>query len=191
MFIETQSTPNPDSLKFLPGQTVLAGGSVEFADSTAAAMSPLARALFETPGIARVFLGEDVIVVTKRPDEDWSELKPGLLAAIMDFFATGEAAIGAEADESAETHADQGYEGEAGEIVRQIVALIDSRIRPAVAQDGGDILFHAWNHDQGIAYLRMRGACAGCPSSRMTLKAGVENMLRHYVPEVNRVEAVA
>lgn len=193
MFIETQSTPNPETLKFLPGREVFAGRAIEFTSREAAELSPLARSLFDIDGIARVFLGRDFITLTKTFDADWPELKPAALAAILDHYESGASVLSA--DDGGETdedrHAEGDYDGEAGEIVTQIKELIDSRIRPAVAQDGGDVLFHAWHHESGTVYLRMRGACAGCPSSRMTLKAGIENMLRHYVPEITQVEAVA
>ncbi len=193
MFIETQSTPNPETLKFLPGREVFAGRAIEFTSPTAAEMSPLARSLFGINGITRVFLGPDFITLTKSGDADWPELKPAALAAILDHYESGAQALltGDDGDNGEDRHAEGDYEGEAAEIVTQIKELIDSRIRPAVAQDGGDVLFHAWHHETGTVYLRMRGACAGCPSSRMTLKAGIENMLRHYVPEISRVEAVS
>lgn len=193
MFIETQSTPNPETLKFLPGREVFSGRAIEFTSREAAEMSPLAHSLFGIEGVARVFLGPDFITLTKAEDADWPELKPAALAAILDHYESGAPALlaGENGERDEDQHTEGDYSGEAREIVVQIKELIDSRIRPAVAQDGGDVLFHAWHHESGTVYLRMRGACAGCPSSRMTLKAGIENMLRHYVPEITRVEAVS
>jgi Fe-S cluster biogenesis protein NfuA len=191
MFIQTESTPNPRTLKFLPGRDVLGQGSREFADADAASGSPLAQALFAIDGVERVYLGGDFLTITKREDIEWPHLKPHVLAAIMDHFTSGRPAViggGATADETDE--ADIVYEGEAADIVKELKELIDARVRPAVARDGGDITFHSWDHEEGVVRLNMRGACAGCPSSTLTLKQGIENMLRHYVPEVNRVEQV-
>lgn len=189
MFIQTEATPNPDSLKFIPGRDVLgAAGSRDFPDrEEAAAASPLARALFEIEGVRRVYLGDDFITITKAASEDWAHLKPFVLGAIMEHFVADLPVLRAHA---AAAEDEEVYEGEAAEIVDQIKDLIETRVRPAVAKDGGDIAFHSWEHDTGIVKLHMRGSCAGCPSSAMTLKAGIENMLRHYVPEVNAVEQV-
>ncbi|MGE0046326.1 MAG: NifU family protein, partial [Hyphomonadaceae bacterium] len=140
-------------------------------------------------GVKRVYLGPDFLTATKDEGEDWAHLKPAILAAIMDHFVAQRPVLAAGASAAADEEEDDTvYEGEAAEIVAQLKDLIDTRIRPAVARDGGDVLFHSWDHDDGIVRLTMRGACAGCPSSAMTLKQGIENMLRHYVPEVNRVE---
>lgn len=191
MFIQTESTPNPRTLKFLPGREVLGQGSREFADADAALASPLAGALFAIDGVERVYLGSDFITITKNEAMEWPHLKPHALAAIMDHFTSGRPVLreaSASADETDE--ADIAYEGEAADIVKELKELIDARVRPAVARDGGDITFHSWDHEQGIVRLNMRGACAGCPSSALTLKQGIENMLRHYVPEVTRVEQV-
>lgn len=191
MFIQTESTPNPRTLKFLPGRDVVQQGSREFGNAEAALASPLARALFSIEGVERVYLGGDFITITKSDAIEWAHLKPHVLAAIMDHFTAGRPVLldeGADARQSDE--ADRVYEGEAAEIVKELKEIIDARVRPAVARDGGDITFHSWDHDQGIVRLNMRGACAGCPSSSLTLKQGIENMLRHYVPEVNRVEQV-
>lgn len=188
MFIQTEATPNPEVLKFLPGRTLLASGSMEFADGEAAAASPLAEALFAVPGVTRVFFAGDFLTVMKAPEHDWTHLKAPLLAAIMDHFTGDRPLLHGEQGEAADEMA---YEGEAAQIVAEIKDLLDSRIRPAVAQDGGDILFSRFEPDSGVVWLHMRGACAGCPSSAATLKAGVENMLRHYVPEVTRVEQTA
>ena len=187
MFIQTEETPNPATLKFLPGREVMASGSAEFATPEEAAGSPLAEALFDLEGVTRVFFGPDFITVTKGSDEvDWRALRAPILAAIMDHFAGGGSLVGSEVTHAG--HSEEVYEGDTAQIVAEIKDLLDTRIRPAVAQDGGDILFNRFEPDTGILWLHMRGACAGCPSSAMTLKAGVENMLRHYVPEVSRVE---
>jgi Fe-S cluster biogenesis protein NfuA len=188
MFIQTEATPNPQSLKFIPGRLVLDDGVRDFPDAAAArAASPLAAALFEVEGVRRVFLGADFVTVTKDEPLDWAHMKPFVLGAIMEHFVAGRPVLaGVEAEEVQ----DAAYEGDAAEIVEQIKDLIETRIRPAVAQDGGDISFFSWEHESGVVRLRMRGSCAGCPSSTLTLKQGIENMLRHYVPEVNAVEPV-
>jgi Fe-S cluster biogenesis protein NfuA len=187
MFIQTETTPNPAVLKFLPGRELMASGTREFHDAEEAAASPLAEALFDLGGVTRVFFGQEFLTVSKAVDRDWSHLKAPILAAIMDHFTDGRPLF----RDSETTAADEDvYEGDAAQIVVEIKDLLDSRIRPAVAQDGGDILFSKFEPDTGVVWLHMRGACAGCPSSAATLKAGVENMLRHYVPEVTRVEQV-
>jgi NFU1 iron-sulfur cluster scaffold homolog, mitochondrial len=189
MFIQTEATPNPNVLKFLPGREVLGEGTREFTIAEAAA-SPLAEALFDLNGVQRVFFGPDFLTVTKASDDqDWRELKAPILAAIMEHF-TSAAPILRDADEAGagEGHDGAVYEGDAAQIVAEIKDLLDTRIRPAVAQDGGDITFSRFEPDTGVVFLHMRGACSGCPSSSATLKAGVENMLKHYVPEVTRVE---
>lgn len=192
MFIQTESTPNPRTLKFLPGRDVLGAGSREFTDADAALASPLAHALFSVDGVERVYLGGDFITVTKSEAIEWPHLKPHLLAAIMDHFTSGAPVLrdGAAAEPDVTDEADIVYEGEAAGIVRELKEIIEARVRPAVARDGGDITFHSWDHENGVVRLNMRGACAGCPSSTLTLKQGIENMLRHYVPEVMRVEQV-
>ncbi len=185
MFIETQSTPNPATLKFMPGREVSPSGVHDFRDAEAAQGSPLAGALFASGGVRGVFLGPDFIAITKVEDQEWPHLKPALLGAIMDHFQSGAPVLTTEdggADEEI-------YEGEAAEIVAQIKDLIDTRVRPAVARDGGDIVFSRFDVDSGQVFLHMRGACAGCPSSTMTLKHGIENLLKHYIPEVTAVEA--
>jgi len=187
MFIQTEPTPNPDTLKFLPGRTLAEDGSREFRDREEAAGSPLAQALFALEGVERVYFGPDFLTVTKaRGELDWPQLKAPVLAAIMDHFTSGRPLY--EAEGAADAHGADVYEGEAAQIVAEIKELLDTRVRPAVAQDGGDILFDRFEPDTGIVWLHMRGACSGCPSSSATLKSGVENMLRHYVPEVTRVE---
>jgi Fe-S cluster biogenesis protein NfuA len=185
MFIQTESTPNPATLKFLPGQAVLSGGAADFPTEAAAAVSPLARRIFATGGVTGVFLGSDFVTVTKSEEMEWAHIKPGILGAIMEHFQSGEAAMEGEA--GAVGHAD--HDGPDQDIVVQIKELLDTRVRPAVAQDGGDITFHGF--DRGVVYLHMQGACAGCPSSTMTLKMGIENLLRHYIPEVTEVRPVA
>ena len=181
MFIQTEETPNPATLKFLPGRVVMEKGTADFDAADKAARSPLAESLFGVEGIARVFLGSDFITVTKSDAKDWAVLKPEILGLILDHFAAnrpvvlsddGAAAVGEEDDE----------------IVAQIKDLLDTRVRPAVAQDGGDIIFHSF--EDGVVYLHMQGSCSGCPSSTATLKAGIENMLRHYIPEVQEVRAI-
>ena len=191
MFIQTEPTPNPDTIKFLPG-TVVAGqhGPFDFPDAASARMSLLARALFQIDGVERVFLGSDFVSVNKAENKDWRHVKPMVLAAIMDHYMAGLPVIEEGAAPSATPEADVSYEGEAAEIVEEIRELIETRVRPAVAQDGGDIIFHRFEPETGIVHLSMRGACAGCPSSTMTLKQGIENMLKTYVPEVTAVEAV-
>ena len=180
MFIQTEDTPNPATMKFLPGQAVLDKGTADFSSADAAATSPLARRLFAVHGVAGVFLGHDFVSVTKTDCEDWPVLRPQVLGAIMDHFSSGEAALTGTAGEN------DGAEDSA--IAAQIRELIYTRVRPQVAQDGGDIVFREFR--DGIVYLSMRGACSGCPSSTMTLKNGIENMLKYYVPEVVEVRAV-
>jgi NFU1 iron-sulfur cluster scaffold homolog, mitochondrial len=192
MFIQTQPTPNPATLKFLPGQDVSPETPYEFISLEEAAASPLAAALFGINGVRTVFLGSDFVSITKSDEADWSHLKPQALAAIMDHFVSGAPVIAeasAQASEASAEEDDIAYEGETAEIVAEIKELIETRVRPAVANDGGDIIFKRFDVDTGIVHLTMRGACSGCPSSTMTLKQGVENLLRHYVPEVTAVEA--
>ena len=185
MFIQTENTPNPAVLKFLPGRELVKSGVREFKTAAEGAASPLAEALFDLGGVTRVFFGQEFLTVSKAPDRDWSHLKAPILAAIMDHFTDGRPLF---RDSDVTAADDDVYEGDAAQIVVEIKDLLDSRIRPAVAQDGGDILFSRFEPDTGVVWLHMRGACSGCPSSSATLKAGVENMLRHYVPEVTRVE---
>jgi Fe-S cluster biogenesis protein NfuA len=183
MFIETEGTPNPATLKFLPGRYVMESGTADFASAVSAERSPLAAVLFDLPGVARVFLGNDFITVTKTDEIDWPALKPQVLAAIMEHFVAGRPVI-----EGSEELMDEDVDPADQEIVDQIKELLDTRVRPAVAGDGGDIVFRGYR--DGIVRLHMQGACSGCPSSRATLKHGIENMLRHYVPEVVAVEQV-
>lgn len=185
MFIQTESTPNPATLKFLPGQTVLELGTADFPSAEAAAKSPLAKRIFAAGGVTGVFFGADFVTVTKAESVDWAHIKPQILGAIMEHYQSGAPVI--EGEGAAGGHAE--HSGEDGDIVRQIKELLDTRVRPAVAQDGGDITFHGF--DRGVVYLHMQGACAGCPSSTLTLKMGIENLLRHYIPEVLEVRPVA
>lgn len=183
MFIETEGTPNPATLKFLPGRDVMGLATADFATADAAGRSPLATAIFGLPGVTRVFLGGDFVTVTKSGETEWQALKPQVLGAIMEHFVAGRPVI-----EGDETLADEDVGPEDAEIVAQIKELLDTRVRPAVAGDGGDIVFRGYR--DGVVSLHMQGACSGCPSSSATLKHGIENMLRHYVPEVVRVEQV-
>jgi Fe-S cluster biogenesis protein NfuA len=184
MFIQTETTPNPATLKFLPGRTVLSQGTLDMPDPTAAAQSPLARRLFEIDGVAGVFLGSDFITVTKTGGE-WHQLKPAVLGAIMEHFLSGAPVV----DENAtETASDEFFDSQDAETVAIIKDLIETRVRPAVANDGGDITFRGFK--DGIVYLVMKGACSGCPSSTATLKHGIQNLLRHYVPDVVEVRPV-
>lgn len=187
MFIQTETTPNPATLKFLPGETVLGSGTADFPTPETGAASPLARRIFAVDGVTGVFLGRDFVTVTKADHVPWDHLKPSVLGAIMEHFQSGAPAIeGAAADTGGHVAHEAGPDAE---IVVQIKELLDTRVRPAVAQDGGDITFHGF--DRGIVYLHMQGACAGCPSSTLTLKMGIENLLRHYIPEVVEVRPVA
>ncbi|ALN71279.1 MULTISPECIES: NifU family protein [unclassified Aureimonas] len=190
MFIQTESTPNPQTLKFLPGRVVLENGTAEFLEpAEAGARSRLAGKLMAVSGVTAVFFGYDFITVTKDAT-DWAHLKPAILAAIMEHFLSGEpvmaptAAGGALASDSGEEFFEEGDEA----VVSTIKELLDTRVRPAVAQDGGDITFRGFR--DGVVFLNMRGSCAGCPSSTATLKHGIENLLRHFVPEVEAVEAM-
>ncbi len=182
MFIQTEQTPNPATLKFIPGRDVMGTGTADFSSVEDAKRSPLAEHLFQIDGVAGVFLGSDFVTVTKQSDKDWHLLKPAILGAIMEHYTSGRPIITAPAETAA------AGAGEEDEIVAQIKDLIETRVRPAVAQDGGDIVFQSF--EEGIVYLHMQGSCSGCPSSTATLKAGIENMLKHYVPEVVEVRAV-
>jgi len=186
MFIQTESTPNPATLKFLPGQAVMPTGTADFPTIETAENSPLAQRIFAVEGITAVFFGPDFVTVTKADSIEWNHLKPAILGAIMEHFQSGQPVMQGEGLAAA-GHAE--HSGEDSEIVDQIKELLDTRVRPAVAQDGGDITFHGF--DRGVVYLHMQGACAGCPSSTITLKMGIENLLRHYIPEVTEVRPVA
>jgi len=182
MFIQTESTPNPSTLKFIPGCDVMGQGTADYTDAGEAGNSPLAQRLFEADGVEGVFLGSDFITITKSASQEWETLKPQLLGAIMEHFTEGRAVI---VEASNSEHAG---DDDADGVVSQIKELLDTRVRPAVAQDGGDIVFRSF--ENGIVYLKMQGACSGCPSSTATLKHGIENMLRHYIPEIAEVRAV-
>jgi Fe-S cluster biogenesis protein NfuA len=186
MFIQTESTPNPATLKFLPGQTVLDAGTADFTTVEAAVSSPLAKRIFAVGNVCGVFFGSDFVTVTKDDAIDWDHIKPALLGAIMEHFQSGDSVMDGDSETSA-GHA--AHDGPDSDIVDQIKELLDTRVRPAVAQDGGDITFHGF--EKGVVFLHMQGACAGCPSSTLTLKMGIENLLRHYIPEVLEVRPVA
>jgi Fe-S cluster biogenesis protein NfuA len=181
MFIQTEETPNPATLKFMPGRAVMAAGTANFVAAEQAKRSPLAERLFDVEGVTGVFLASDFVTVTKAADREWHLMKPAILGVIMEHFTANrpvivEAAAGAEGGEAD------------SEIVAQIKELLETRVRPAVAQDGGDIVFHGF--EDGVVLLEMHGSCSGCPSSTATLKMGIENMLKHYIPEVVAVRAV-
>ena len=189
MFIQTEQTPNPETLKFVPGRIVLDNATAAFTKDEEAIRSPLAQRLFQIDGVTAVFLGEDFISVSKEKGKDWTILKPPILGAIMEHFTAGYPVLLADADPPSPEHASDSNEDTADNaITTQIKELLDTRIRPAVAMDGGDIVFS--KYDNGIVYLKLQGACSGCPSSTATLKMGIENMLRHYIPEVTEVRAV-
>ena len=188
MFIETEPTPNPATLKFLPGRPVMEAGTLDIRDAQAAGQSPLAQALFSIDGVSGVFFGSDFVSVTKS-DGDWAHLKPGILGAIMEHFMSGAPLI----DDEHRAPADgidvgEFFDAKDGETVDTIKDLIETRVRPAVAGDGGDITFKGYR--DGIVYLTMKGACSGCPSSTATLKSGIQNLLKHFVPEVHGVEQI-
>ena len=180
MFIQTEDTPNPATVKFIPGEKILDSGTIDFASVADAAKSPLAKRLFRITGVVRVFLSTDFVSVSKADDTDWSMLKPMILAALMEHLSTGQPILDADyyTDKNDASEDDD-------EITAQIKELLDERVRPMVAMDGGDIVFDRF--EDGIVYLQMQGACSGCPSSTATLKSGIENMLRHYIPEVMEV----
>jgi Fe-S cluster biogenesis protein NfuA len=184
MFIQTEATPNPATLKFLPGRIVLGSGTAEFRSADEAHSSPLAERLFGVSGVSGVFLGGDFVAVTKSEGE-WPHLKPAILGAIMEHFMSG---IPVLIEEPADEAGEEFFDEDDAETVATIKELIETRVRPAVAQDGGDITFQGFR--DGVVYLNMRGACSGCPSSTATLKHGIENLLRHFVPEVREIQQV-
>jgi Fe-S cluster biogenesis protein NfuA len=186
MFIQTEATPNPATLKFLPGRTVLETGTLDLRQPEQAAQSPLAERLFGINGVGGVFFGSDFITVTKAGGGDWQQLKPMILGAIMEHFMSGAPLLntGSAADEEA----DEFFDTADAETVATIKDLIETRVRPAVANDGGDITFKGFK--DGVVYLNMKGACSGCPSSTATLRHGIQNLLRHYVPDVTEVRPV-
>jgi Fe-S cluster biogenesis protein NfuA len=181
MFIQTEETPNPSTLKFLPGREVLPDGSIDYKSADEASNSPLAQTLFDVDGVVGVFLSDDFITITKRDDKEWHLMKPGLLGVIMEHFTANRPVVLS----NTESDKGSGINEDDDEIVSQIKELLYTRVRPAVAQDGGDIVFEGF--EEGVVTVQMRGACAGCPSSTATLKMGIENMLRHYIPEVKEV----
>jgi Fe-S cluster biogenesis protein NfuA len=183
VFIQTEETPNPATLKFLPGREVAGSTTADFPEPESAARSPLAERLFAVDGITGVFLGADFVTVTKAEDKEWYLLKPAVLGVIMEHFTAGRPVLLGEAPEQVENVSEAD-----SEVVAQIKELLDTRVRPAVAQDGGDIIFQGF--EDGVVFLHMQGACSGCPASTATLKMGIENMLRHYIPEVLEVRAV-
>ena len=190
MYIETETTPNPATLKFLPGEQVMAAGTREFTDEDQAQASPLAEALFSLGDVTGVFFGRDFVSVTAGPGVDWSQLKPQVVAMLLDHFVSG-APLFAGPDAGGITvpaeDEDVGDDPADADIVTQIKELIETRVRPAVANDGGDIIYKGFR--EGVVYLAMQGACSGCPSSSATLKQGIEGLLKHYVPEVTEVRA--
>ena len=186
MFIQTEATPNPATLKFIPGRTVLDGGTMEFANREAATRSPLAERLFAVPGVTGVFYGSDFVTVTK-DDSDWQHLKPAILGAIMEHYMSGAPLLadGTAGNDEALDEEDEFFDEADAETVGVIKDLIETRVRPAVANDGGDITFRGFK--DGIVYLNMKGACAGCPSSTATLQHGIQILLKHFVPDVVEV----
>ena len=182
MFIQTEDTPNPDTLKFMPGNIILNKGTADFSNSVSANDSPLASRLFTIEGVSRVFLASDFISVTKQSELDWNVLKPSILTGIMEHFSSGLPVLNKNEEDDTEYS-----NSEDSETIKQIKDLLETRVRPAVAMDGGDISFCSF--ESGVVTLQMKGACAGCPSSTATLKMGIENMLRHYIPEVTEVRA--
>jgi Fe-S cluster biogenesis protein NfuA len=184
MFIQTEETPNPATLKFLPGREVMGLETMDITSAHGASASPLAQALFAIEGVEGVFLGSDFITVTKSKDKDWQILKPPILACIMEHFTANRPVRAAMTDPAMPVAAAT----EETETVKQIRELLDRKVRPAVAQDGGDITFHSF--EDGVLSLHLKGSCAGCPSSTATLKAGIENMMKHYIPDVREVRQV-
>jgi Fe-S cluster biogenesis protein NfuA len=186
MFIQTEPTPNPATLKFIPGKTVLGDGTVDFRDKSEATASPLAQRLFGVDGVAGVFLGSDFISVTKAEADEWQHIKPAILGAIMEHYLSGAPVI--QGGEGADEEALEDYDAKDEDTVKTIKELLDTRVRPAVANDGGDIVFRGFK--DGIVFLHMRGACSGCPSSTATLRHGIENLLRHFCPDVQEVRPI-
>jgi Fe-S cluster biogenesis protein NfuA len=184
MFIQTEATPNPATLKFLPGQAVLGSGTLDMPSKKAATQSPLAQRLFEIPNVGGVFFGSDFISVTKTEGE-WQQIKPAILGAIMEHYMSGAPLVASEAGEGED---DVFFDEKDADTVATIKDLIETRVRPAVASDGGDITFKGYK--EGVVYLHMKGACAGCPSSTATLQHGIQNLLHHFVPDVTEVRPV-
>ena len=186
MFIQTEQTPNPQTLKFLPGKVVMDEGTAFFQNIDQTSNSPLAKRLFDVDGVTGVFFGSDFITITKNDSLDWQVMKPIVLGTIMDHFNSGEPTINNEVNDKGKKSLLENSED--SDVVKQIKELLDTRVRPAVAMDGGDIIYDSY--ENGIVYLHMQGACSGCPSSTATLKMGIENMLKHYVPEVKEVRPI-
>jgi len=186
MFIQTEPTPNPATLKFIPGKTVLGDGTVDFRDKSEAATSPLAQRLFGVDGVTGVFLGSDFISVTKSEGDEWQHIKPAILGAIMEHYMSGAPTV--DDGNTAGEEAAGDYDAKDEDTVKTIKELLDTRVRPAVANDGGDIVFQGFK--DGIVFLHMRGACSGCPSSTATLRHGIENLLKHFCPDVQEVRPV-
>ena len=186
MFIQTEATPNPATLKFLPGRAVLESGTLDMPNQAAAAQSPLAAALFQIPNVGGVFFGSDFISITKSAG-DWQQIKPAILGAIMEHFISGAPLLASGAETEA-GDADEFFDDKDADTVATIKDLIETRVRPAVAGDGGDITFKGYK--EGVVYLTMKGACSGCPSSTATLQHGIQNLLRHFVPDVTEVRPV-
>ena len=186
MFIQTEATPNPATLKFLPGRTVMADGTLDIRDPRAAERSPLARRLFAVPGVTGVFFGSDFVSVTKDEGE-WQHMKPAILGAIMEHYLSGDPILEGEAD-AASAEDEEFFDDKDRATVDTIKELLETRVRPAVAGDGGDITFRGFK--DGIVYLAMKGSCSGCPSSTATLKHGIQNLLRHFLPDVREVQAM-
>ncbi len=184
MFIQTETTPNPATLKFIPGCQIMEQGTANFPAAEKATQSPLALHLFDVEGVAGVFLGGDFISVTKAEGKEWEVIKPQVMSAMMDHLSAGKSIVDEDFADSGEISGGEGNE----EIIAQIKEILETRVRPAVAQDGGDIVFHGY--ENGVVYLAMLGACSGCPSASMTLQHGIENMLRHFIPEITEVRAV-
>jgi Fe-S cluster biogenesis protein NfuA len=186
MFIQTEPTPNPATLKFLPGRTVLGDGTVDYRDKSEATASPLALRLFDVEGVTGVFLGSDFISVTKAENNEWPHIKPAVLGAIMEHYISGAPVVDQDGTGDGDVH--ESYDPQDEDTVKTIKDLLDTRVRPAVANDGGDIVFRGFK--DGIVFLHMRGACSGCPSSTATLRHGIENLLRHFCPDVQEVRPV-
>jgi Fe-S cluster biogenesis protein NfuA len=186
LFIQTENTPNPESLKFLPGKPVLESGTAEFRSFRDAQVSPLAKRLFQVDGIKSVFFAQDFITITKDTETSWSVVKPHVFSQIMDFYAEG----GKVLDEQGTGATDTVITDDDSEVVAMIKELIETRVRPSVQEDGGDIVFKSFDEETGVVMLKLQGSCSGCPSSSITLKSGIENMMMHYIPEVTSVEAI-
>ncbi|KAJ1624573.1 scaffold protein Nfu/NifU N terminal-domain-containing protein [Pavlovales sp. CCMP2436] len=186
LFIQTESTPNPESLKFLPGKPVLESGTAQFRSYAEAQVSPLAKRLFKIEGVKSVFFAQEFITITKDPDTAWSVVKPHVFSQVMDFYAEG----GKVLDDVSTGASDTAITDDDSEIVAMIKELIETRVRPSVQDDGGDIVFKSFNEESGVVLVQLQGSCSGCPSSTVTLKSGIENMMMHYIPEVTSVESI-